>query len=157
MLDFKNQTLFLYTTASRDEEGRGEDLVIQAVVSRSGTSFPYFTGGQNEMEGVREGGGGGDAGGTRVCAFGVRFRPHVDTPAAREREAMGVMPDLMIRVIYIIISVVFLDLFFTVTLHNVPQHTHTATYMTCVTYDMCYAPAFTDDARGVPVRARSLL
>jgi hypothetical protein len=58
MLDFKNQTLFLYTTASRDEEGRGEDLVIQAVVSRSGTSFPYFTGGQNEMEGVWEGGGG---------------------------------------------------------------------------------------------------
>jgi len=60
MLDFKNQTLFLYTTASRDEEAGGEDLVIQAVVSRSGSSFPYFTGGQNEMEGVWEGGGGYD-------------------------------------------------------------------------------------------------
>ena len=58
MLDFKNQTLFLYTTALRDEDGGGEDLVIQAVVSRSGSSFPYFTGGQNEMEGMWEGGGG---------------------------------------------------------------------------------------------------
>ncbi len=114
MLDFKNQTLFLYTTASRDEEAGGEDLVIQAVVSRSGSSFPYFTGGQNEMEGVWEGGGGGVMLLVRGCVRScVRLCPHVDTRRERgsEREAMGVLPGPMIRVMYLIISV-FLLVFF---------------------------------------------